>query len=270
MMRQGEKIATAVRDPQGKIIIKDERYFPLAKRFKLFGLPFIRGFFSLVEMMVIGTKNLIFSAEIASEDKIVKTNKQWEVPLALLISLVFVITFYTVIPAYFFTIIKSSIANDILLNLAEGGIRLGLLLVFLFSTLLMPDMRRVFMYHGAEHKTVQAWEAGEDLTIANIRKYSRFHPRCGTSFLLIVMLTAIIIFTFLGRPDFLHRILYKLALLPLISGIAYEFIRFTGKHRQNILVKMLIFPGILLQNITTKEPSDDQIEVAIVAMKKVI
>ena len=147
---------------------------------------------------------------------------------------------------------------------------MGLFLCFLGATLLIEDMRRVFMYHGAEHKTVFAWESGQDLTVENVRKFSTRHPRCGTSFILVVMIVSILVFSLLGRPDFLHRVLYKLLLLPVVSGISYEVIRFTGKHRDWQWVKILSWPGLVMQKITTREPTDDQIEVAIAAMKKVI
>ena len=134
----------------------------------------------------------------------------------------------------------------------------------------MEDMRRVFMYHGAEHKTVFAWEHGQDLTIDNIKQFSTRHPRCGTSFILVVFVISILVFSLLGRPDFLMRVAYKLSLFPLIAGISYEIIRFSGKHKEKGWVQMISWPGLLLQKITTREPTDDQIEVAVAAMKKVI
>jgi uncharacterized protein YqhQ len=157
-----------------------------------------------------------------------------------------------------------------LLNIVEGFVRLGIFICFLGATLLMEDMRRVFMYHGAEHKTVFAWEDGQDLTVENVRKYSTRHPRCGTSFILVVMIISILVFSLLGRPDFLHRVFYKLMLLPVVAGISYEIIRFTGKYRHFGWVRMLSWPGLLLQKITTREPTEDQIEIAIAAMKKVV
>jgi uncharacterized protein YqhQ len=143
-------------------------------------------------------------------------------------------------------------------------------LCFLAATLLMTDMRRVYMYHGAEHKTVFAWEDGQDLTVENVKKYSTRHPRCGTSFILFVMIISILVFSLLGRPDFLHRVMYKILLMPVIAGISYEVIRFTGNYTRFKLVQILSWPGLALQRITTREPDDDQIEVAIAAMKKVI
>jgi len=134
----------------------------------------------------------------------------------------------------------------------------------------MNEMKRVYMYHGAEHKTVFAWEHGQELTVENVKNYSTRHPRCGTSFILFVMIVSILVFSLLGRPDFIHRVIYKILLLPVVAGISYEAIRFTGKYSHLKIVRVLSWPGLMLQKITTREPSDDQIEVAIAAMNKVI
>lgn len=269
MMRHENKIASAVRRPDNEIIIQEQDYIPFAKRYKLLGLMFIRGSISLIEMMIIGMKCLMYSAEMAltEEDK---KPQGWEMPISILISFAVSIFFFIVIPAYCFTMLKSMIASTFLLNIIEGCIRLGLFLCFLSATLLMEDMRRVFMYHGAEHKTVFAWESGKELTVENVKNFSTRHPRCGTSFILVVMIVSILVFSLLGRPDFVHRVLYKLLLLPVVAGISYEVIRFTGKHQDWTWVQFLSWPGLLLQKITTRQPTDDQIEVAIAAMKKVI
>ncbi len=268
-MRHGDKIAAAVRKPNQEIIIQERHYVPLTRRYKLLGFMFVRGSVSLIEMMIIGMKSLLFSAEQVLTENDEKP-KGWETTVSMLISLGTGIFFFIIVPAYCFSLLKGVISSTFLLNIIEGCIRLGLFLTFLGSTLLMKDMRRVFMYHGAEHKTVFAWEEGQALTIENVRRYSTRHPRCGTSFILVVMIVSILVFSLLGRPDFLHRILYKLMLLPVVSGISYEVIRFSGKHSNWGWVRILSFPGLLLQKITTSEPTDDQIEVAIEAMKKVV
>jgi len=269
MMRHGNKIASAVRRPDKEIVIREQDYIPLSKRLKFLGFPIIRGFVTLVEMMIIGVKSLMFSAEMALEATEEKP-QGWEMSVSMVISFSLAILLFIVIPAYCFTQLKGLIASTILLNVVEGLIRMGIFLGFLCTTLLMEDMKRVFMYHGAEHMTVFAWEAGQELTIDNIRKHSTRHPRCGTSFILVVMITSIIVFSLLGRPDFLERVLYKIVLLPLIAGISYEVIRYAGKHRNWQWVQFLSWPGLMLQKITTREPTDDQIEVAIEAMKRVI
>jgi len=269
MMRHGSKIAAAVRRPDKEIVFQEREYIPLTKRYKVLGWMFVRGTISLFEMMIIGIKCLMFSAEVAlSEEE--KKPHGWELYVSLVISFTVAIFFFVIVPAFFFTKIKIFIDSLILLNILEGCVRLGLFLCFLAATLLMSDMRRVYMYHGAEHKTVFAWEDGQDLTVENVKKYSTRHPRCGTSFILFVMIVSILVFSLLGRPDFLHRVMYKILLMPVIAGISYEAIRFTGKYGRFKLVQALSWPGLALQKITTREPDDDQIEVAIAAMKKVI
>ncbi|MDP2854136.1 MAG: DUF1385 domain-containing protein [Smithellaceae bacterium] len=269
MMRHGTKIAAAVRRPDKEIVFQEREYIPLTKRYKPLGWMFIRGTITLFEMMFIGIKCLMFSAEVAlSEEE--KKPQGWEMYVSFAVSFAIAIFFFVVVPAFFFTKIKIYMDSLILLNILEGGIRLGMFLCFLSATLLMTDMRRVYMYHGAEHKTVFAWEDGQDLTVENVKKYSTRHPRCGTSFILFVMIISIMVFSLLGRPDFLHRVMYKILLMPVIAGISYEVIRFTGKYTRFKLVQILSWPGLALQRITTREPDDDQIEVAIAAMKKVI
>jgi len=269
MMRHENKIAAAVRRADKEILIQEQYHVPLARRYKFLGLMFVRGSVSLIEMLIIGMKCLMFSAEQALTEND-KKPQGWEMPISILISFGAAFFFFIVVPAYCFSLLKGVISSTFLLNIIEGCIRLGLFLCFLISTLLMEDMRRVFMYHGAEHKTVFAWEDGQELTIENVRNYSTRHPRCGTSFILVVMIVSILVFSLLGRPDFLHRVLYKLLLLPVVAGISYEVIRFTGKHRDLRWVRILSWPGLFLQRITTREPTDDQIEVAIAAMQKVI
>jgi uncharacterized protein YqhQ len=269
MMRHGNKIAAAVRRPDKEIVFQEREYIPLTKRYKILGWMFVRGTITLFEMMMIGIQCLMFSADIALAEE-EKKPKSWEMYLSFVISLAVAIFFFVVVPAFFFTKIKTYIDNLFLLNILEGCVRLGMFLCFLAVTLFMTDMRRVYMYHGAEHKTVFAWEQGLELTVENVKEFSTRHPRCGTSFILFVMIVSILVFSLLGRPDFIHRVIYKILLLPVVAGISYEAIRFTGKYSHSKLVKIMSWPGLMLQKITTREPSDDQIEVAIAAMKKVI
>ena len=269
MMRHGNKIAAAVRRPDNEIVFQEREYIPLTKRYQILGWMFVRGTVTLFEMMIVGIQALMFSADVALAEE-EKKPQGWEMYLSFVISFAIAIFFFIVVPAFFFTKIKIYIGNLILLNILEGCVRLGIFLCFLLATLLMADMRRVYMYHGAEHKTVFAWEHGQELTVDNVKEYSTRHPRCGTSFILFVMIISILVFSLLGRPDFLHRVLYKIMLMPVIAGISYEAIRFTGKYSHSKLVQMMSWPGLMLQKITTREPSDDQIEVAIAAMKKVI
>jgi len=235
MMRHGNKIAAAVRSPNNEIVFQEHEYVPLTKRYKVLGWMFIRGTITLFEMMFVGIKALMFSAEITlSEEE--RKPKDWEMYLSFVVSFAIAIFFFIVVPAFFFTQIKPFVSNLFLLNFLEGCLRLAIFLCFLFSTLLMKDMRRVYMYHGSEHKTVFAWENGEELTVENVKKFSTRHPRCGTSFIIFVLLVSILVFSLLGRPDFFHRVIYKLMLLPVVAGISYEAIRFTGKYSHSKLV----------------------------------
>lgn len=269
MMRHGNKIAAAVRAPNKEIVFQEREYISLTKRYKFLSWMFIRGTITLFEMMFVGIKALMFSADVAlSEEE--RKPKDWEMYLSFVISFTAAAFFFIVVPAFFFTQIKPFIGSVLLLNFMEGCFRMFIFLCFLASTLLMTDMRRVYMYHGAEHKTVFAWENGQELTVQNVKDFSTRHPRCGTSFVLFVMIVSILVFSLLGRPDFLHRVAYKLLLMPVIAGISYEAIRFTGKYSHSRLVRLLSWPGLTLQKITTREPDDDQLEVAIAAMKKVI
>ncbi|HTZ39912.1 MAG TPA: DUF1385 domain-containing protein [Syntrophales bacterium] len=269
MMRHGNRIAVAVRTPAKDIVIKEQDYIPFTKRYPVLGVRIIRGAVTLVEMMVLGIKTLLYSAEIAMAEE-EKKPQGWEIALSLCMSVGLALTLFVLIPAYCFASLRSFIENTIVLNIVEGLIRLGIFLSFLATTLLMKDMRRVFMYHGAEHKTVFAWEHGQDLTLENIKQFSTRHPRCGTSFILVVFVVSILVFSLLGRPDFLQRVAYKLTLFPFIAGMSYEIIRFSGKHKEKGWVRAISLPGLLLQKITTREPTDDQIEVAVAAMRKVI
>ena len=269
MMRHGDKIAVAERAPDGELRFQEQVYVPLTRRYKLLGLRIVRGFVTLVEMMVIGMKTVLFSADIALEEEEQKPTK-WHTAFSLVTGIALGICLFVVIPAYLFSLLRAYVASTILLNVIEGCIRLCIFLGFLSMTLLMKDMRRLFMYHGAEHKTVFAWENGQELTVANIRAYSTRHPRCGTSFIMVVIVISILVFSLLGRPDFVQRVFYKLTLLPFVAGISYEIIRFTGKYRDRGWARFLSWPGLMLQKITTREPTDDQIEVAVAALKKVV
>jgi uncharacterized protein YqhQ len=166
--------------------------------------------------------------------------------------------------------LRHEISGTVLQNLLEGLIRLAVLIIYILLISRLKDIQRVFQYHGAEHKTIFLYEAGEDLTVENARKYSTLHPRCGTSFLLIVVIVSIIVFAFLGLEPLWWRIVSRVALMPVVAGIAYEILKFTGRHTKSFCVRILILPGILLQKITTREPDDDQLEVAIAALKSIV
>lgn len=266
MMRGPEFIATAVREPSGNITIQKERLTSITERYPILKKPMIRGVVSLAESLVYGLKALSFSAQAAGEEEETLSTK--EIAMTMIFSLGLAILLFVIIPTFAAKYIHSAVTDSRLLNTFEGILRLAIFFLYIWGISLMKDIQRVFQYHGAEHKTIHAYEAGEELTVENIRKYSRLHPRCGTNFLLIVMVVSIIMFAFLGWPDLWLRILSRVVLLPVVAGIAYEIIRFAGRSKAR-WVAYIIAPGLWLQNLTTREPSDDQLEVAVAALNAV-
>lgn len=267
MMKGPESVAYAVYNPDKELITKKEKFKPLAKRYPVLGWVFIRGFVNLIEMMSLGFKMLTQSAEIAMPEEAASQSK-YEMPLSIFFALLFFIGLFVLLPASGFEQLKKYTDNTLLLNVLEGLIRLTIFFVYLLLINLSKDIRRVFGFHGAEHATVFAYEAGEALTVKNVKKHSVLHPRCGTSFLLVVLVVSIIVFTFLGRPTLLQRVLYKILLLPLVSGLAYEFIRLVNRLPRPLLL-FFLWPGLLLQKLTTRQPDDDMIRAAIEALKLV-
>lgn len=269
MMRSEGLIATAIRNPKGDIIVESKPYRSLVKRHKALNVIIIRGFINLLEMLYFGMKIMLHSADVALGAEEGKSLNKWEMFTSAAMGIGFSILLFVVLPAFAFVQLKSLVANTFLLNVVEGLIRIAIFVGFLLFTLSMKDMRRVYEYHGAEHKTIHAYEAGLPLDVESVKTQTTLHPRCGTSFILIVLLISIAVFTFLGRPDFLHRVVYKLSLLPLISGAAYEIIKLTRKFKSGFM-RVLVYPGLMMQKITTREPDRGQIEVAIAALKQVI
>lgn len=266
MMRGPKYIATAVREPGGTIAIDKSALSSVADKYPLLKKPMIRGVVALIESLVYGLKSLSYSAQVAGEEGEELSDK--EIAMTMVFALVLGIGLFVILPTYAAKAIHTSISDPILLNLLEGLLRLVIFFAYIFGISRMKDIQRVFEYHGAEHKTIFAYEAGVELTAENIRPYSRLHPRCGTNFLLIVMIVSIVLFAFLGWPNLLERIVSRVILLPVVAGIAYEIIRFAGRSEKQ-WVAIAITPGLWLQNLTTREPSDDQIEVAVAALSAV-
>lgn len=266
MMRGPKYMATAVREPAGTITIEKTEPVSLLQKYPILKKPFLRGCVALYESLILGMKSLAFSAKAAGEEDEELSNK--EIALTMVFSTVVAILLFLALPTYAVKFIPGIGGDHFLMNLAEGGIRLILFLLYIWGISLTPDIKRVFEYHGAEHKTIHTYEDDQELTVENVRKHSRLHPRCGTNFLLIVMVVSIFVFAFLGWPSLLERIVSRVLLMPVVAGIAYEGIRLAGRS-DNALVQILIKPGLWLQLLTTKEPADDQIEVAIEALKAV-
>ncbi len=264
MMRGPEYVATAVRTPSGDITVKKEPVHSITDRYPVLKKPFLRGSVALCESLVYGMKSLSYSAQAAGEEDEQLTGTQMALTMAFSIGLA--IVFFLLIPTYAVHFIPGAENSAVRLNMMEGILRLAIFLLYIWGISLTKDIRRVFEYHGAEHKTIWTYESGEALTVENVRKHSRLHPRCGTNFLLIVMVVSIFVFAFLGWPSLIERVASRIILMPVVAGISYEMIRLAGRT-QNRYVQMLFKPGLWLQYLTTREPHGDQIEVAIKALE---
>lgn len=277
MMRGPHKIATAVRKPDGEIIIDEKENKSLGKIAKV---PIIRGVIAFISSMVIGVKSLMFSAKFYDvEDENKKEKKKetkenmsdWMIYGSVILAICMSVGLFIVLPNVISNIfVPNKEANPVIYNLVESIVKIAIFLGYLFAVSLMKDIQRTFEYHGAEHKTIFCYESGEELIPENVKKYSRFHPRCGTSFLLFVVIISIIVFSLVGvyENPFINLGL-RLLLLPLVAGISYEIIKFAGRSTSKYITWLNV-PGKWLQRLTTREPDEKQIEVAIAALKAVI
>jgi len=278
MMRSPHAWGISVRKPDGTISTHSEPLERLSEKHKWMGWPVIRGVMTLGQAMVLGFRALRYSADVALDampsqpgEAAKKTEiSGWVAALNLIISVGFFIFLYKFIPLVAATKLKNmypTFGNQVLFNLVDGIIRIALFLLFIWGVSLMPDILRVYQYHGAEHKTVFAFESRDPLTVKNAQLYSTFHPRCGTSFLMTVMLISIVVYMLFPVQGFAAKFLLRIALLPVIAGLSYEMIRFAAKHGSSLFA-LLTKPGLWLQRITTKPPTDDQVECAISALNE--
>lgn len=281
MMRGPKSYAVAVRKPDGEIIV-DKKDLPEKKKNWFVKLPIVRGCINFVQSLVLGTKTLMYSAEFVDleeeqpskfdkwlEDKLGDKIKDVVIYFSVILSLFLSVGLFILLPTWIVGFTKYFVESSIVKSLIEGVVRILIFLIYLWAVSKMNEIKRVFQYHGAEHKTIACYEAGLELTVENARKMPRLHPRCGTSFLLIVMVVSIIFFSFLRWDNVLIRSLTRIALLPVVAGISYEIIKFAGRH-DNLFTKIIGYPGLCLQKITTNEPDDSQLEVAIESMKAVL
>lgn len=295
MMKNQEKYAVAVRKPDLEIVVETSTYEGLIKNKKIRNMPILRGVFSFIESLVLGMKTLTFSASFFEEEEEEKSGsrkaekragakkpapteeeqkkkeKRQENALmggTVAISIVLAVAIFMVLPYYISVFFQRFITSQTLLALLEGVIRLTIFIGYVAAISLMPDIKRVYMYHGAEHKCINCIEQGMDLTVENVRKSSRLHKRCGTSFLLIVMLISIVFFLFIRVDNRILQLLLRLVSIPVIAGVSYEFIRLAGRS-DHMLVNLFSKPGLLLQRITTREPDDSMIEVGIASVEAV-
>lgn len=285
MMRTNDKYSICVRLQNKKLITKvfeinQQKFLNL----DIMKIPIIRGIARFIETLVIGTKALLFSASFYEDSDIKENNKkkekktnskkqknfnklnESEIIITIVFSLMIAFSLFYFLPLF---IAKLTNTSGLIFHLIEGIVRLLIFFIYLFLISLMPDIKKVFQYHGAEHMTVHCYEHNEKLTIKNIKKYETLHPRCGTNFILIVFIFSIIIFSFINHKNFLIKLIIRILLIPIIAGISYEFLKFSGKHINNPIVKILNTPGMFLQKITTKKPNDEMIKVAIKALNAI-
>ena len=283
LMRSPNYIAVAVRNPQGKIVFEKKAYKSWGKYFKVLALPLVRGMVGICEMMIIGFKALNFSSEVFMQDEEstqdTPTEKTAADGIFFAISLIFAfsisIFLFKFVPLWIttqlqniFPVIKS---NYLIFNLIDGILKLSIFVGYLSLMLLSKEMKRVFEYHGAEHKAVWTYEKNLDLTVENAKIQTRLHPRCGTSFIIIVFIISIFSYMFLPKQDtFAANFFLRIAMLPLIGGVAYEVLKWSARHIDNAFVRILVAPGLLLQRITTQEPDDTQLEVALAALQATV
>ena len=278
MMRGKDKYVIAVRKPNKEITVEDRTVPTLGKRFPVLKKPLLRGTLALVEAMLLAVQAIGFSAKESTEEEVDISNR--DLALSVIIGFTLAIGLFFIFPVWITKIINGKLFDvshlpfwnsTIMINLVEGAIRIGIFLGYLYLVSRLKDIQRVFQYHGAEHKTIHAYEHGVPLVPKEVAKFSTEHLRCGTSFLMVVMVVSIIVFIFLGRPtSILERIALRLLVLPIVAGLSYEVIKFAGRHEGSELVKIIMSPGLLLQRLTTNEPSEDQLEVAIFSLKKLL
>ena len=266
MIRGQRNIAVAVRRPDSSIAVKRQPLTPIFTG-PLRRIPLIRGVIAMAETLTLGMRALSYSANVAAEAEGEEISAGSMAGM-MAVSLTIAIGLFFLVPVLASDRLEGLLGSSLMANVAEGVIRLGLFLGYILLIGRMNDIRRVFMYHGAEHMTVHAQERGDPLNVAHIRRYPTAHPRCGTAFLLVVMVVAIVAFIFVGREPFWWLIASRILLVPLIAAVSYEVIRFSGRHADNPLVALITAPSLALQSLTTRQPDDDQIEIAIAAMQQ--
>jgi len=268
MMRGKKTMATATRRPGGMIGVEAQ---PLSNLFtgKWRKMPLVRGIIILIESMVLGIQTLMYSANVALEEEQTKLSG-WAMWGIIIAAMAFAIAVFFIGPLYLANFLRNQIESSILFNLIEGIIRVAIFIGYLKLISMMGDIKRVFAYHGAEHKSINAYEAGVPLEVSYARNFSTANPRCGTSFLFAVMVIAILVFSLVGKPSLPIMIASRILLLPVIAALGYEFIYFTSRHVANPIMQVLLTPGMWLQKLTTREPDDAQLEVGLAALKKVL
>jgi len=277
MMKNGDNYAVAVRLPNGEITVKKDEYKGIVTGKKIISLPFIRGVFNFIDSMVLGMKTLTYSADLALEEetqdlgedgKKKESDNGWVMALTVVLALALAVGLFMVLPVFIAGLLKHFITGNFLITLIEGVIRIGIFLLYVVLISKMKDIQRVFMYHGAEHKCINCIEHGLPLNVENVKKSSRLHKRCGTSFLLIVMVVSVLVTMFVRVDTVWLRVLSRILLLPVIAGVSYEVLKLAGRSESPI-VEAISKPGLAMQKLTTREPDEEMIEVAIQSVEAV-
>jgi len=269
MMKGKDSVAIAVRRSPDNIVVKKEKVKATGERFPFLKWPLIRGVAALISSLLIGIKSLSYSAsQVAEEEE--EEITALEMIISIGVSFGLAILLFVVLPATLTSLAQPYIKYNILLNLVEGLIKISAFLAYLIFISRLKDIKRVFMYHGAEHKVIHNYESELPLSVENARGFTTLHPRCGTNFLFMVIMLSILFFSFFGRPPLLQRILYHIMLIPVIAGTSYEILKLAARDKVNPIIKIFATPGLWLQHITTSEPDDSMLEVAIRALKEVL
>ena len=268
MMRGRKAMVTAVRRPGGGVVLDTQ---PLGGIYSgwVRRAPLLRGIIVLLEVLVLGIRSLLYSANVSLEEEGAQISG-WFVWLLLAVSLGSGVALFFMAPLFLTKLLAPHVTSSLVFNLIEGVIRVAIFVAYLKLITFMPDIKRVFAYHGAEHKAVHAYEAGVPLEVAEVRKYNTAHVRCGTSFLFVVLIIAIIVFSLVGLPSLWLMVLSRIVLMPLIAALSYEVIYFGNRHTDNRIVRAVLAPGLWLQSLTTREPDDAQLEVALSALRRVV
>ena len=269
MMRGPKDTALAVRKPDGSIEIERENDSNISKRYRFLKWPLIRGTYVLIESMTVGIRMLNKSANMSLDEEEEELTAK-EILFTGLLAFALAILLFVALPTGIVHFSRQYIGGVMTQNIVEGIIRIIFFLLYVYAIARMDEIDRVFMYHGAEHKVIHTYEAGEELSIENARRHTTMHPRCGTSFLLIVMVISILVFALLGEGSLFYRVWSRIAVFPIVAGLGYEFIKFSGKYYDKVWAKWMIAPGLYLQKLTTREPDDQQLEVALTALKAVM
>jgi uncharacterized protein YqhQ len=264
MIRSKKHMVVCVRQPNDEILMKTEEIKSLSEKYRILRLPFLRGIVALFESLYLGIKGIYFSANATLEEE-EKLNPK-EIALAVVVAFALSIFLFSLIPFFLTTLLN---LGGVIFNIVEGVVRIAILLLYLASISLVGEFRRVFQYHGAEHTAINAYEAGVELNVANAKKYSRFHPRCGTSFILIVALISIFLFSIMPDLGYFMRLAYRILLIPVIVAVSYEALRLSDRYKNSMVMKVLVAPGLGLQYLTTRKPDEKMIAVALKTVEEV-